>query len=304
MATPSFAIPVLEALIAAGHQIEGVYCQTDKPSGRGRRLESSPVKEFALARGLPLFQPPTLRRPESQGELAALKPDVIVVAAYGKILPPPVLQIPPLGCLNLHPSLLPKYRGPSPVVSAVLEGERVTGMTIILLDEGMDTGPILAQGTMEIVQTDNAETLTQRLFKKGAEMLIEILPIWAQRKTQPQVQDESQATLSRKISKEDGQIDWQLPAEVIARRVRAFYPWPGTHTFWRGKLLKILEATPLQAQIEGEIGTVVREPEGEVGIITGQGLLAIKRLQLEGHRAVSIRDFLQGYRDFMGSRLT
>ena len=303
MGTPEFVIPVLEVLFKEGHQLAGVYCQPDKPSGRGRREEAPPVKEFALAHALPVFQPSSLRRSEAQDELASLAPEVIVVAAYGKILPPAVLQLPSLGCLNLHPSLLPRYRGASPVISAIIEGERVTGMSLMLLDEGMDTGPILAQREMKIAEEDNAESLTQRLFQLGAELLVELLPLWAQDKIQTRPQDESQATVSGRLSKEDGQMDWQLTAEALSRRVRALHPWPGTYTYWRGKLLKILETSPVEAQAQGEIGTVVRTPGGEVGVVTGGGLLVISRLQPEGRRAVGIQEFLQGYRDFVGSRL-
>jgi len=252
-----------------------------------------------------VFQPPSLRPHEAQAQLAALEPDLIVVAAYGKILPPQVLAIPPKGCLNLHPSLLPKYRGPSPVVAAILDGLEVTGVSIMLLDQGMDTGPILAQRPCPIAPQDTAESLTYRLFQLGAELLKETLPGWLKGEVQPVPQDHSQATYTRRIEKEDGQADWSHPAVVLERRLRAFTPWPGLYTRWKGKLLKVLAAVPLPQPAQAPPGTVVPldNQDTPCGVTTGDGILGLRRLQLEGGKAQDARQFIIGYRDFIGSRL-
>lgn len=305
MGTPAFTLPVLQTLLSQGYRVVGVYTQPDRPSGRGLQPQAPPVKEAALQHGLPVFQPPSLRPPEAQAQLAALKPDLIIVAAYGKILPPQVLAIPPKGCLNLHPSLLPRYRGPSPVVAAILDGLEVTGVSIMLMDQGMDTGPVLAQRSCPIAPQDTAETLTYRLFQLGAELLKEILPGWLRGEVQPVPQDHSQATYTRRIEKEDGQADWSQPAVVLERRLRAFTPWPGLYTRWKGKLLKVLAAVPLPQPAQAPPGTVVRldSQDTPCGVATGDGILGLRRLQLEGGKAQDARQFVIGYRDFIGSRL-
>ena len=243
MGTPSFAVPVLAALLDSKHQMVGVYTQPDRPAGRRQRLSASPVKEFALGRGLPVFHPSSLRRPEAQDELRALSPDVIVVAAYCKLLPPGVLEIPPLGSLNVHPSLLPRYRGPSPVVAAILNGDDVAGVTIMRLDVGMDTGPIVDQYQTRIGPDESVEDLTQRLFEMGAERLVEVLPGWASGEIEARSQDESEAVVTKLLTKEDGHIDWSLPAPAIVRQVRAFHPWPGSFTQWHGETVKVIAAS-------------------------------------------------------------
>ena len=327
MGTPSYAIPVLEALLTLGCQVAGVYTQLDKPSGRGRVEEPSAVKGYALKHGIEVFQPASLHRGEVQQALASLCPEVIVVAAYGKILPPEVLSIPSHGCVNVHPSLLPKYRGPSPVATAILEGEAYTGATIMLMDEGMDTGPVLANRSVPIhAREDTTESLTPSLFQLGAELLKEVLPVWLKGEIMPRPQDPGQATVTKKLEKSDGEAGWELAADELERRVRAFTPWPGLYTFWRGKWLKILSSAPssyprvrsrlqqgtnvpcatLDAAYENKApGLVVPldEPDSPVGVLTGRGVLGIKSLQLEGKRAVSSEEFLRGYRDFVGSRL-
>ncbi|MBI4233022.1 MAG: methionyl-tRNA formyltransferase [Chloroflexi bacterium] len=314
MGTPAFVVPVLEALLGAGHRVVGVYTQQDKPAGRGRQAEAPPVKVYALDKGLPVFQPRSLRRPEAVTELKALAPDAIVVAAYGKLLPPEVLAIPPLGCLNLHPSLLPRHRGPSPVVWTILEGDEETGMTIILLDEGMDTGPLLAQQREPVRPEDTSETLTRHLFQIGAHLVAETLPQWARREIQPVPQDHSRATTTRLLEKEDGLLDFQQPAEVLWRKVRAFQPWPGAYTRWHGQLLKVLEALPLPmdtalipgAGQEPPPGTVVALRGGHpapAAVVAGAGVLGLLRLHLEGKRPVACREFLGGQRGFVGARL-
>ena len=303
MGTPEFAVPVPSALLEAGHTVVGVYTQPDRAAGRGRRSAASPVKQLARERGLPVFQPATLRSREAQAELAALSPDLIVVAAYGLFLPAATLALPPLGCLNVHPSLLPMYRGPSPVAAAILSGDDTTGVTIIRLDEGMDTGPIVAQRETVIGTEEDAEELTPRLFRLGADLLIEVLPDWAEGRIQAVPQDESQATTTRLLSRPDGEIDWTVAAQRIARQVRAYQPWPGAFTRWKGKLLKVNGASVAdwRGTTAERPGRVVSLPDGRLGIATAEGVLEVRRLQLEGRRAVASGEFVRGHADFLGS---
>ncbi len=306
MGTPDFALPALDALAHAGCDIVAVYTQPDRRAGRGKRTTPSPVKQAALERGLPVYQPASLRRdPDARQQLAALQPHLIVVAAYGLFLPAETLALPPLGALNIHPSLLPLYRGPSPVTSAMLAGDAKTGVSIILLDEGMDSGPILAQRETPIGATETAGALTARLFDMGAALLADTLPAWRARRIAPAPQDESRATTTRLLSREDGAIDWHSPAAQIARQVRAYHPWPSAFTHWNGKLLKITEARAADAPgIAPDIapGGVIALPQG-VAIAAGEGALMPLRLQLEGRRAVSAAEFTRGYPDFIGAIL-
>lgn len=305
MGTPHYGIPVVQALLSLGYQVVGVYTQPDKPSGRGRFPVPPPTKTFALEQGIPVFQPTSLRQPEAQAELARLAPDVAVVAAYGKILPPEVLRIPRFGHVNVHPSLLPKYRGPSPVASAILHGETRTGTSIMLLDEGMDSGQVLA-GRLESIQADDTtQSLTPRLFRIGAELLTEVLPLWVGGEVAPQPQDQALATVTKKLQKEDGDAQWELAAEDLERRLRAFTPWPGLFTSWNGRLLKILSATALPSVEGSQPGTVIplREQDIPAGVVAGRGVLGLKTLQLEGKRPIACEEFLRGYGDFLGSSL-
>jgi len=306
MGTPEFSVPPLEYLIGSEYQVVGVYTQPDKPTGRGRTLEQSPVKRVALAHGLEVFQPVKLRHPDEVQCLAALKPDLILVAAFGQILPQSVLDIPPFGCLNIHPSLLPKYRGATPIPSAILAGESETGVTIMLMDAGMDTGPVISQIIVGIEPQDTTESLTNRLAQAGVRLLGEALPLWFDRSLKPQPQDGNRATYTSPITKEDGVINWQMSAEEISRRVRAFYPWPGCYTWWQGKLLKILEAVTLHKDADLLPGKVVALAPGQpavVGVETGGGILGLLRVQLEGKRALTAAEFLLGQRAFVGSTL-
>jgi len=304
MGTPDFAIPVLAALVDAGHDIVGVYTRPDQCSGRGRHLTASPIKQYALERGLQVSQPVSLRKDE--GAIAALRllaPDVVVVAAYGLFLPTTILDLPRLGCLNIHPSLLPKLRGPSPVATAFLKGNVVTGVTIIRLDDRMDHGPILAQRETSIGEDETAGSLTAQLFRIGANLLLETLPRWDRGDLGLMVQDESLATMTRQLKKEDGKIDWDQPAEYIARQVRAYSPWPRTFTVWRGLRLVIIEAKTTLEPVESDLtGLVVRLPNG-VGVTTGHSVLKLQTVQLEGRKLVAVAEFCRGQRDFVGSIL-
>ena len=303
MGTPAFAVPVLTSLLDAGHECAGVYTQPDKPSGRGKRNAASAVKSFALERGLRVYQPSSLRRAEVSDELAKLSPDLIVVAAYGKFLPANVLELPPLGCLNIHPSLLPNYRGPSPVASAILSGEESTGVTIIKLDEGMDTGPIVAHQESPIAPNETADALTMRLFEMGAALLIESLPAWADRGLAAAPQDESKATVTSRLSREDGRIDWSLQASRIALQVRAYHAWPGTFTSWQGRSLKIIEVSVESEAADDEPGRVTGLSDGGLLVDAGRGALRVRRLQLEGRQPVTADEFVRGYPAVVGATL-
>ncbi|UCH86102.1 MAG: methionyl-tRNA formyltransferase [Dehalococcoidia bacterium] len=316
MGTPEFALPSLRALVEGGYNIVGVYTRPDRLAGRGRALTPPAVKTAALDYGLPVFQPPGLRRPEAVEELASLKPDVIVVCAFGVILRQPVLDTPAKGVLNVHPSLLPRHRGASPIAAAILAGDEQTGVTIMLLDPGMDTGPILSQRAVPVSPQDTSGSLGGRLAEVGAELLLEVLPRWLADEIEPQPQDDSLATYSSLLSKEDGEIDWNLPAIDIWRRVRAFNPWPGAFTTMEGQILHIWEAWPLSVGGAEEPGTVLSlsaeqrqtlPPEVDeketLAVQTGEGLLAILRLQRAGRRSLTAAEFVRGQRDLFGRRL-
>ena len=306
MGTPEFSVPALEYLVRSEYQVVGVYTQPDRPTGRGRTLEQSPVKRVALEHGLEVFQPVRLRNPGEVQRLASLKPDLILVAAFGQILPQSVLDIPSFGCLNIHPSLLPKYRGATPIPSAILGGDNETGVSIMLMDAGMDTGPIISQIIVGIEPQDTTGSLTTRLAQAGVRLLGETLPLWFDRSLKPQSQDGSKATYTSPITKEDGIINWQMTAEEISKRVRAFYPWPGCYTWWQGKLLKILEAVALHKErnlLSGRVVALALDQPAVVGVETGDGILGLLRIQLEGKRALTAAEFLLGQRTFVGSTL-
>ncbi|MBI4199090.1 MAG: methionyl-tRNA formyltransferase [Chloroflexi bacterium] len=305
MGTPGFAIPVLEQLLRSGHPVVGVYTQPDRPAGRGRGLTAPAVKVYAQQKRLPVFQPASFRRTEAVEQLAALRPDGVVVAAYGRLLPGEVLQVAPKGTLNLHPSLLPRYRGPSPVIAALLDGVETTGVTVFLVDEGMDSGPIVGQREVPVLPGDTAGVLTERLFREGAALLLELLPVWEAGWLRPVPQDEAGATVTRRYAKEDGELDWSLPAALLARRLRAFWPWPGCFTWWRGKRLEVLGGASLEGAGDraASRGEVVVLADGALAVGTGKGLLRVDRLQLEGRKPQAAEEFLRGYPGFVGSRV-
>ena len=310
MGTPAAVVPALERLCGMP-DIEVVAAVTppDRERGRGRRSEPPPVKEAAQRLAIPVLQPDSLRSKPAQDQLTELQPDVIVVAAYGKLLPPQVLELPPHGCLNLHPSLLPRHRGPSPVATAILEGDETTGVSLMLLDEGMDTGPLIAQREHTLTGEETSGELTDRLFDVGAELLAETIGPWARGELQAHPQDNALATVTRKLERADGLADWALPAETLARRCRAYSPWPGLYTEWKGKTLKLLEVSLLPDSVspelvEGRPGQVLSViPANLPAVATGDGLLGLSRLQLEGRKPVSAREFLAGYPDFIGAYL-
>ena len=290
-----------------GVEIVGVVTPPDRPAGRGWQPEPPPVKLFAVERRIPVLQPASLRPESSQDELAALAPDGIVVAAYGKLLPPAVLTLPPHGCLNLHPSLLPRHRGPTPVPSAVLEGDQISGITLMLLDQGMDTGPIVAQTEHHLKGNETSGELTKTLFALGTELLVKNLEPWVGGRLSASPQDEDHATVTRKLERGDGLADWGLSAEILERRSRAFTPWPGLYTHWKGKVLKLLEVAPSgpnsgHDSVPGQVVTT-SGADMPLAVATGNRLLGLKRVQLEGRRPVTAREFLAGFPAIAGAIL-
>ena len=325
MGTPQFAVPALEALIAEaapgrvlseGYEIVTVVTRPDKPSGRGREIVYSPVKQVALAHHLPVWQPGSFRKAENSAALSAYHADLYIVAAFGQILPQTVLDQPRYGTLNIHASLLPKYRGADPIAEAILQGDKETGISIMLLDAGVDTGPTLLKRTIPIDDDDTTESLTPKLATLGVQALLEALPRWVSGNITPEPQDAEHATHTRMLTKEDGRIQWRRPAAVLARQIRAYIPWPGSYTYWRGKLLKILAAHSLA--VEPDAGEAANAPALQPGlassreeaghqvlaIVTGSGLLIVTQLQLEGKRAMSSDEFLRGYTHIAGEVLS
>jgi methionyl-tRNA formyltransferase len=314
--TPEFAVPSLRRLAAAGHHIAAVITQPDRAAGRGRRPSQPPVKIAAQELGLEVLQPPSLREPEALRQVTALTPEVIVAVAYGQILRQSFLDIAPRGVLNLHPSLLPKYRGASPIPAAILAGEKVTGVSVMLMDAGMDSGPILAQEEYPILDTDTAAALSQRLSEAGADLLAETLPAWLAGEIPPRPQDASQATVTKLLTKEDGLIDWSRAATEIWRQVRAFNPWPAAHTHLDGDSLHIWEAWVIPDGPVGAPGQVVAlsaEQASEVpskagpapafAVYTGEGLFVPLVLQRAGRKRLAAGEFLRGVPALIGKRL-
>jgi methionyl-tRNA formyltransferase len=302
--TPQFAVPSLERLAAAGFDLPLVVTQPDRPQGRGMELTAPPVKQSALKLGLPVVQPEKIRKNEEfQAQLRELRPDAIIVVGYGRIIPPWMLALPPYGNINVHASLLPKYRGAAPIQWAIAEGEQVTGVTTMLLNEGLDTGDILLQREMRIEEEDTAVTFAPRLAELGAGLLIETLRGLEDKSITPVPQDDSQATLAPILKKEDGLIDFHRTAREICNRLRGFQPWPGAYTQFRGKNLKLVEVravTPLSDLPPAELHT-----EGDRLLVNcGSGTaLEVLQLQPEGKKAMTARQFISGYRPAEGERL-
>ena len=301
MGTPDFAGPTLQGLADGGAHIVGVYTQPDRPAGRGKKTSKSPVKLLAESLGLPIFQPETLSTSEARAQLESLRPDVIVVAAYGLILPKWMIDLPTHGAVNVHPSLLPRHRGPAPVANAILEADEVTGVTVMLVEPKVDSGPILGATPTEIGPRETAGELEERLAVIGAQLLVNTLREWTLGRIAPVRQVEALATYSRKATRADGEINWSLSADEIDRRIRAYDPWPGSFTFWAGRRLKIIEALPLGDDV-GEPGVVSRGPYG-IMVQTGCRQLALKKVQPEGRRTMHIEAFLAGHPEFVGATL-
>ncbi|HIE38512.1 MAG TPA: methionyl-tRNA formyltransferase [Anaerolineales bacterium] len=302
MGSPDFAVPSLKAL-ARAHRVVGVVTQPDRPAGRGSLLRPPSVKVVAQALGLPLYQPRSLRDPEAQDHLTAWGPEVIVVAAFGQILPPAVLDLPPHGCVNLHASLLPRWRGAAPIAAAILAGDEITGVTVMRMDAGVDTGPILARREEPIRPDDTTDTLSERLARLAADLIVETLPPYLAGALLPQPQPEEGVTHCRMLKKEDGWLDWTRPAVELDRRVRAMTPWPGAFTTWWGQRLKVLRAIPLPDWRGSESpGTVIPLGDG-AAVVTGEGALRLLEVQRAGKKALPIAAFLHGRPDFLGAVL-
>ncbi len=303
MGTPEFAVPSLEALLRSDDQVVGVVSQPDRPKGRGQQLVSPPVKLVAERTGIPVLQPLKIRTPEFLHALSAWQPDLIAVAAYGRILHTPILRLPPMGCVNVHGSLLPKYRGAAPVQWAVINGETKTGITTMLMDEGMDTGPMLLQEELEISPDDTAGTLAPRLAELGGRLLVDtIIQLKAGRLT-PKKQDDGQATLAPLLKKEDGLIDWTMNATVLGNRVRGLSPWPGAYTFFGQERWNIWKAVPNMGAATDKPGTIVAVNKQAIVVATGDGLLDIREIQTANSKRMSVGQFLAGHRVMAGGQL-
>jgi methionyl-tRNA formyltransferase len=294
MGSPDFAIPTLTAL-TENYTVRAVVTQPDRRAGRGRTLTPPPVKQKALELGLEVYQPPNLRTPEAFAKLESYAPDLIVVAAFGQILKQNVLDLPPFGCINVHASLLPRWRGASPINAAILHGDAQSGVTIMKMDVGLDTGPVLATRAVPITPDTNAGQLSDTLSELGGELLVETLPDYLDGKITPQPQDDAQATYAPMLSKQDGLLEFSEPAAVLARKVRAFDPWPGTFIYWKDKPLKILQASTANQSREPGRRSVY---EGKPAIYTAEGVLILHEVQPAGKRRMSGETFLNGARDW------
>jgi methionyl-tRNA formyltransferase len=293
--TPDFAVPALAALHAAGHDLVAVYTQPDRPAGRGQSVTAGPVKRRALELGIPVLQPATLRTPEAAAALARLGPDLVVVAAYGLILPSPVLEAPRLGCWNIHASLLPRWRGAAPIQRAILAGDGATGITIMQMDAGLDTGPMLLARPVRIDPREDGGSLHDRLAALGAEAIVATIDEWQAGRIRPEPQPAEGVTYAPKIRKDEALIDWTAAASTIDRQVRAFNPWPVAETRWDGRQLRVWAAQPVDQAPGGAPGEVVVAAGGRIVVAAGTGALALERVQLAGRRAVSAAEFLNAH---------
>jgi methionyl-tRNA formyltransferase len=293
MGTPDFALQTLQGLIDAGCNMVGVYTQPDRPKGRGKQLAAPPVKELALQYNLPVYQPVKLRQPEAVAELEALAPDLIVVVAYGQILPKSVLDIPAHGCINVHASLLPSYRGAAPINKAIIDGERETGITTMYMDVGLDTGDMLIKKSLLIGPEETAGELHDRLASLGRETMEETLQQLCAGTLQREVQDDAQSSYASMMKKEDGRIDWSRSSLEIHNHVRGLDPWPGAYTSLGGELLKLARTSP-DAADGGKAGTIVSADSDGVRVACGRGTLLVKELQLAGRKRLAAGDFLRG----------
>lgn len=312
MGTPEFAVPALMALIESRHQVVGVVTNPDKPAGRGNKLQYSPVKAAALAADIEVFQPKSLRKPESLEKLRQWAPDLIVVAAYGKILPPSILELPELGCLNIHASILPKYRGAAPINWAIVRGESVSGVTIMQMEEGLDTGPSLLEARVEITAEDTAQSLHDKLAPLGGPLLLQTIDGLLDGSVKPKPQAHEAATWAPMLSRESGLIDWSKSAKEIADMIRGFYPWPGAFAYWQPssgptQLIKFHSAKVAQGielVADAQPGQILdaTASKAQLLIACGQGVLACETLQAPGRRALGIRDLLNGMNMTPGER--
>ncbi len=292
--TPDFSVPPLRALLASEHRVVGVYTQPDRPAGRGRKLSPSPVKETALDAGIPVYQPPNFRDPASIDALAALRADLMVVVAYGLLLPKAVLAAPRLGCINIHASVLPRWRGAAPIQRAILAGDATSGVTIMRMEEGLDTGPMFLVETVALAADETGGSLHDRLSALGAEALMKALPGILDGALVATPQDDAQACYAKKLDKAEAWIDWTRPAAEIERQVRAFNPWPVAQTRYENANLRIWRAHAITG-VGGAPGMVMNAGRGGIDVSTGDGLLSVTELQLPGKRAMHAQDFINAH---------
>jgi methionyl-tRNA formyltransferase len=300
MGTPPFAVPPLQSLISAGHEVVGVITRIDKPAGRGKVLTPPAVKVAAEQSGVPVFQPKRVREPESIAAIGAMMSDVIVVAAYGQILPRAILALPKYGCVNIHASLLPAYRGAAPINWAIIKGETRTGITIMQMDEGMDTGAVLAQDSIPIDPRDTTGTLTEKLSQIGSWLVVDSLSRIEAGEISPVPQDPAKATYAPLLKKEDGLIDWELTAAEIHNRVRGLSPWPGAFSFLNGAMVKVLETEVAEGR--DDPGTLTLQGKDSLTVGTGKELLRIVSIQPEGKKPMTAAEFLRGHRGVTGKK--
>lgn len=299
--TPDFAASHLQALLDAGHHISAVYSQPDRPAGRGKKLQASPVKQLAIAQNIDVYQPISLKNPQAQAELAALKPDLMIVVAYGLILPQAVLDIPRLGCWNVHGSLLPRWRGAAPIQRAIWAGDQHTGVTIMQMDKGLDTGAMLLKATLPIANNETSTSLYDKLATLGPTTLLDALAQYQHLQGEPQ--NDEQANYAHKLSKAEAQLDWSQPASQLERNVRAFTPWPGAFFVTEHGNIKVSQADV--SQQSGNPGQILRADKQSLLVATGEGSLAIQRLQIPGKKAMPVADVLNARADWFtpGSQL-
>jgi len=301
--TPDFALPALDAIAASRHRLTVIYTQPDRPAGRGQRLAASPVKERGLALGVPVRQPQSLRDAAAPAVLAAFAPDVMVVVAYGLLLPPAILELPRHGCLNIHASLLPRWRGAAPVARAIMAGDPVTGVCIMRMEAGLDTGPVMLRQEVPIGSRETAGELQARLAEEGARLIVPALDALAEGTAVFESQDPSHATYAHKLEKSEARLSWREPARVLERRIRALNPWPVAETTLDSAQLRIFEADVVAAQSDSVPGTILHAGADGIVVMTAEQALAIRRLQLPGRRAVPAADFANARR-LVGQVLT
>lgn len=297
--TPAFGLPCLEALAQSSHPIQAIYTQPDRPAGRGRQLQASAVKEWALAHHIPIYQPLNFREPETIAELEALNPDVLIVIAYGLILPKKVLDIPRLGCINVHASLLPRWRGASPIQQAILHGDKESGVTIMQMDVGMDTGNMLHKVSCPITDLDTATTFHDKLALLSAQPLLSTLEQLAQNTAHPEVQNEALVTYAGKINKEDALINWQQTAVELDQKIRAFNPWPIAYTLFKEELIRIHQARVVTIEHNKVPGTVLDIDKKGMLVASGLHALLIEKIQLPGAKVISISDWVNSSKPHM-----
>jgi len=308
MGTPDFAVGALEAILAAGHQVAAVVTQPDKPKGRGKEVQMTPVKRCALSHGIPVFQPAKIREPEAVERLRGYGAELFVVAAFGQILPEEILTMPKYGCVNIHASLLPKYRGAGPIQWAIINGEKITGVTIMQMEKGLDTGDMLFQKQVEIAPEETADTLHDKLAAAGAELIVEVIPKIEAGEVTPVKQRDEDSSYAKMLTKAMGKIDWSMEAEKLDCLIRGLISWPGASAVFRGKTLKIWEEEPVEEGSfqretkEAAPGTVVLVEKDAFYVQTGRGALKVKAVQPEGKKRMAVKDYLLGYPMKAGAR--